>query len=174
MWKGLLIFSLLFCFGPLRSQSYDYSDEIKVYFFLGEDCKICQYYSIELRSLYNSFHTDSIQFVGLFPNRYSSESGIQSFKEKYNIPFELKREYFQTKTKLFEVKVTPEVVVYDEVHQQILYKGRIDDSYVRVGKRKRVVQQKELRDALESVLDKMPILVNETTPIGCFITFVEN
>lgn len=140
---------------------------------MGEDCRICQFYSDELRSIYADFSSDRIGFIGLFPNRYSSPSSIAAFKTKYEIPFTLKREYYQTKTKKFGVKITPEVVVYDEKFQKILYKGRIDDSYIRVGKRKRYVSNHDLRDVLTFIQEQKAIKYAETIAIGCFITFVD-
>lgn len=140
---------------------------------MGEDCRICQFYSNELRSIHSDFNSEAINFIGLFPNRYSSEDGIAAFKSKYDIPFILKREYYQTKTKKFGVSITPEVIIYDEKNKKLLYKGRIDDSYVRVGRRKRHVSSHDLREALTSIKEQKLIKNPETIAIGCFITFVD-
>lgn len=65
--------------------------------------------------------------------------------------------------------VTPEVVVFNESKEKILYKGRIDDSYARVGKRKRVTSTSELKEVLEAIKNDQPIQVSNTTAVGCFI-----
>jgi len=146
------------------------SDSISIYYFLAEDCKICQYYSLTMNELHEEFASDSVAFIGLFPNHFSTEEGIQNFKEKYNIPFPLKREYFQTKTKLFGATITPEVVVYNESKKQIIYQGRIDDSYYKIGRRRQVITTNELESVLSSIQKGEKPNVESIKPIGCFIS----
>lgn len=158
---------------PIYADGYfsDQKDSITVYFFLLEDCKICQYYTDEVNEIYNEFKDENTGFVGLFPNRFSSEENISDYKEKYEVPFELKREFFQTKTKDFEVTITPTVVVFNETKEKIIYKGRIDNSYVGLGKRRRVVTSFELRDVLSKIKKGSQLdTVEFTESIGCFIT----
>jgi hypothetical protein len=123
-----------------------------------------------MTELHAKYNTEDLSFVGLFPNRYSSEKGIQAYQEKYSIPFSLKREYYQTKTKFFGVTVTPEVVVYNETQEKMLYKGRIDNMYARLGKRRRVVNTSELEDVLIAIQNGSPLPYSETEAVGCFIT----
>lgn len=146
-------------------------DSVTVYYFLGEDCKICQYYTPTLNGLYSEYNSDSISFVGLFPNHFSTEEGIATFQSKYEIPFTLKREYFQTKTQAYKVRITPTVVVYNETKEEILYKGRIDDSYYKLGRRRRVVKSKELEQVLQSIMTGQEITTESVEPIGCVITY---
>ena len=141
-----------------------------VYYFLGEECKICQYYTPQMKDYHKTYASDSLSFVGLFPNKYSSTGGVIEFSEKYQIPFPLKLEFFATKTKLFDIKITPEVVVYDNEHDKILYKGRIDDSYVRIGKRRSVPTQFELEDVLQKIVTGQEVTTSPGPAVGCFIT----
>lgn len=141
-----------------------------VYFFLGEDCKICQYYTPVMNELSTNFASDSISFVGMFPTRYSTKKGIADFRDKYDVNFPLKREYYGTKTRKFGVKITPEVVIYDNIYEEVLYKGRIDNSYVTVGRRRQVVTESELKWALNNILEGDEIKVKESKTIGCYIT----
>lgn len=163
---------LLFCFVingfvALNAQS---NDSITVNFFLLEDCKICQYYSPTIQQLYEDYVSENVSFIGYFPNRYSSEKDIASFKEKYEIPFKLKKEFFQTKTQKYKVTVTPEVVVYNETKGEIIYQGRIDNSYVKLGKQRRVVTKHELNDVLNDLKSGIGIMPFKTDAIGCLIT----
>ena len=63
----------------------------------------------------------------------------------------------------------PSKAKYNESKAKILYKGRIDDSYARVGKRRRVTTGTELNDVLEAIKNNQPILTNNTPAVGCFI-----
>ncbi len=160
-----VVFFLLFSTSILAQEK----DSFTVYYFLLEDCKICQYYTPTFQELYNSYNSDSLSFVGLFPNRFSSKDAINDFKEKYEIPFPLKPEYFQSKTKKFEVTITPEVVVYNETQEKILYKGRIDNSYYKLGRRRQVITARELETVLESIQKGEKVDVESQPALGCFI-----
>jgi hypothetical protein len=67
------------------------------------------------------------------------------------------------------VTVTPEVVVFDETAGRVLYQGRIDNLFERVGKRRRVVTLHELKDALDAIRNNIPVPVARTTAVGCLL-----
>lgn len=144
-------------------------DSITVYIFLHDDCIISQNYTLTLKTLHKEFANEHLQFVGLFPDFASKPKNIQAFKAKYNISFLLQQDYYHTKKEAFGATVTPEVVIYNETQAQILYQGRIDDTYARVGQRRKITNTSELKDALEAIRDNQPIEVTKTEPIGCFI-----
>ena len=147
------------------------SSRYEVIFYLGEDCKICQYYTPTMNTLSETFANDSISFTGLFPSRHSTEQGIKEFREKYQLNFELRREYFGSSAKAYGVTLTPEVVIYDNQDELVLYRGRIDNSYYKLGRRRRVVDEHELQAALVAIIDGDQIMTTQTPAIGCFITF---
>ena len=64
--------------------------------------------------------------------------------------------------------VTPQAVVID-ASGTVRYRGRIDNRYVDVGKLRRVVTERDLKDALDAVIAGRPVAPAETTPVGCFI-----
>jgi hypothetical protein len=78
-------------------------------------------------------------------------------------------DYEKELTKKFEATVTPEIVLVEKSSDQILYRGRIDDSYFRVGKRKTIKQTQELVDLLGLVANGDKIEVSWAPAIGCFI-----
>lgn len=166
---------LFFFFGVLASLNMkaaeinDTKDSITVYVFLHESCLISQYYTLPLRNMHQEYANEQIQFIGLFPNTSSKPKKIDEFKVSHDIPFALKTDYYHEKTEALGASVTPEVVVYNESTEKILYKGRIDDSYARVGKRKRVTSTSELKEVLEAIKNDQPISVSNTKAIGCFI-----
>ncbi len=154
--------------------SFEQKDSIVVYFFLLDECKISQYYTPQMIEIYQMYHSDLTQFVGIFPNFASKKKNIEKFREKYNIPFPLKTDYFKKQTKKFGTTILPEVVVYNKSKDIMLYKGRIDNAYVNVGKRRRVVTKSDLKDVLTKVVNNQAIEFYETTAIGCFINFNDN
>jgi len=144
-------------------------DSITVYVFMLEDCLITQFYTPQLRNLYEEYFKYNIDFVGLFPNKYSKPEKIDSFKTAYQIPFPLKTDYYKSKTRLMDAKVTPEVCVYNHDFQEIIYKGRIDNAYYKVGKKRGVTNTSELRDVLEAIVKGEPVQTPNTEAVGCLI-----
>ena len=123
-----------------------------------------------LNQLHENYANEYVQFVGLFPDFSSKPNKIKAFQEKYAISFELRPDYFHMKKELLEAEVMPEVVVYNESRQVILYKGRIDNTLCPSWPKKgRFTTTSELKDVLEAIANEKPINVVDTQAIGCFI-----
>lgn len=163
--KSAYLFLLipLFSFAPPQRA-------IEVYIFMGEECIISQYYTLSLKQLWNEYAGESIQFTGFFPNPSSSPEKIKAFQDKYELPFPLSLDLQQEQMRRFGVKVTPEVVVFDKDHSQILYQGRIDNTYFRVGKRRTITTKTELDQVLQAVQANETPAVENAPAVGCFIT----
>ena len=97
---------------------------------------------------------------------------MAAFKEKYNIPFDLVFDKDQVLTKRFNATITPEVGVYQVDEEKIIYRGRIDNSYFRVGKKRNVVTSNELKHVLNCIKNDKPVLIKWKEAIGCFIKLV--
>ncbi len=165
----LLYLSFMIAFTTQAHPHISVKDSITVYIFLHESCVISQYYTLSLKEMHEEYANEQLRFMGLFPNPSSSTEHIQAFKEKFELPFELTTDHFHTKKEALGASITPEVVVFNESKGEILYKGRIDDSYARVGQRKRVTSTSELKDVLEAVIHDETVLVANTEAVGCFI-----
>lgn len=145
------------------------ADSFTVCFFLLEDCMITQAYTDVLQSLYEEYANDSIGFWGGFPNPVSAEASMEAFVKKYGVPFICTIEGAAQRATAFGVSVTPEVVVFNETEARIVYQGRIDNLFERVGKRRRVVTLHELKDALDAVRANVAVPMARTTAVGCLL-----
>ncbi len=145
------------------------TDTLTVYVFLLEDCVISQNYTDLLNKLALEYKNKKIGFLGLFPNSFSRDSTIKAFSTKYNIVFPLKTDHYQTLTKKMGVTITPEVAVFDQKNNVLLYRGRINNQYEKIGRRRNMATTSELEDVLKSWINNKPIAFFETKAIGCFI-----
>lgn len=168
--KVFYLFSLMFI--SLIS-GYKPESKIVVYFFLGDECKISQYYTLEMKKLHEIYQGKSIKFIGVFPNPSSTRSKIEGFRKKYQIPFELHHDPFQKLMDKYKVTVTPEVIVLDELTDEVLYQGRIDNNFVSIGKRRSVPTSFELKEVLEAINKEGVIPYQRTEAVGCFITHLD-
>ena len=163
-----LLFSLFLCFKSIGS-----ADSLSLYIFLLDDCPICLQYTPTLNELYDSYG-DQINFVGYFPNFSSKPSKIETFKTTYHIKFPLFTDYYKTKAKKFNAKITPEVVLYNHTTEKIMYQGRIDNKFYSLGRRRNVITEHNLEDAIESVLNNIPVEIDYSEPVGCYINYSDN
>jgi peroxiredoxin len=174
---------LLLFLGLIPSQAHSHGDDglgsgvgdsLTVYVFLHDDCLISQFYTLELTRLYNTYRAQKVGFVGYFPNSTSTSEQIDSFATDYKITFPLLPDYTKEHTRKFGITVTPEVAVWDHRSDQMIYRGRIDDSYVRVGKRKTHPQNRDLENIIDSwLLNQNSGTLVQTQAIGCFISFTD-
>ena len=150
------------------------TDSLTVYIFLEDECLISQYYTTELSRLYEEFGKKHVGFVGYFPSSTTSPEDIAAFGDQFKLDFTLLPDHDFTWTRKFDVTITPEVAVLDHRTDRMIYKGRIDDSYVRVGKRKLHPQKHDLEDIIKAwQLNQTPGTLVQTEAIGCFITFTQ-
>ena len=164
--QGLFLIIFLSCL----SFATRASDSITVYIFLLESCQICQNQTAELNDIHQKYATSGIEFIGIFPNNeFSTQDGIDSFQTKYKLDFPLKFDPNQLIASQYQATITPEVVVVRNTDQTILYRGKIDNSYERVGIRRSVITEFYLKDALNQILENKEITVPQTIAVGCFI-----
>ena len=166
-----LLFTLSTAATKITSPPEKKSTTTKIYIFLLEDCVISQYYTLQLRELHKKYASEEIEFIGVFPNRFSEPKTIEQFKKDYDLPFELKYDYYLELAIKMGATVAPEVIVYDEEKEKIIYKGRIDNTYFRVGKRRQVTTTAELADVLEALQNNTPPSTESTVAIGCYIKY---
>ncbi|MGV3596311.1 MAG: redoxin domain-containing protein [Bacteroidota bacterium] len=140
-----------------------------VYVFLGENCPICQYHTLTLNTLSTEYTGKGVTVVGLFPNPDSDSATIDSFRREYQLTFELRKDIGRQYMNRLGATITPQVFVVDETTGIVHYKGRIDDKYTTLGKRKTTPVVPDLKNALDALLAGKTIPVTETTAIGCYI-----
>ena len=145
-------------------------ERFTVYLFLGEECIISQQYTLLIKRLYKEYGHEKLSFVGLFPNPSSSKEKMELFEKKYGLGFEMKLDGLQKMMDRFGVRVTPEVVVFNERKKEVVYQGRIDNTFFRVGKRRTVTTTSELEDVLAAINKGQKIIPKRTEAVGCFIT----
>ena len=165
---GILLWAL-FGMMPMKAHAIQVkTDSFTVYYFLLEDCKISQAYTNRIAELYATYHCDSIGFVALFPNSISNDSTVLEFYQKHELPMLATKQAAYERAQQFAIEVTPEVVVYNESRQQIVYQGRIDNLFERIGQRRKVVNSHDLANALQQIQRGETIVVSRTKPVGCF------
>lgn len=142
----------------------------KVIVFLEPGCPVSRFHTATLRAHFEAFSPRGITFVGHVPNPTLDQERVDAYKKKFQIPFTVISDARQTKAKELSAVTVPEVFVFDQ-RNQLVYRGRIDDTYADVGKKRPQARVHDLKNALQALLKGEPIPVARTVAIGCPITY---
>ena len=149
----------------------------KVTVFIYENCPIAQYMCGPLREAYRYFCDtlgQDIIFRGFSPNSFSTESTLQNFKIKYDIPFDLQLDFDSetdqpgAQTQFYNPIVTPELFV--EFNGNLVYRGMIDNSYQSLGQWS-LPTENYIVTILTQIVNEEDILYFETEAVGCLINY---
>lgn len=149
------------------------SKKATVIIFLLSDCPASQSYTLTLNKLAKKYINSRIAFVGVFPGYYSTDDELQKFKQQYKISFPLLKDPEMILAKKLDAKIGPSCFLFNE-KGNVVYKGRIDDWLYAVGKKRQVIKENNLDDALKSLINNKPIIITETNPIGCILEYDKN
>lgn len=139
-----------------------------VYIFLSPECPLCQSYSLTIRNLFETYRGKGIQLIGIVPGSDYDAATIKQFMRKYNLPIPIYTDPTFAFTKHLKASITPEVFFINP-NGLLLYSGRIDNWAYELGKKRKVITEKDLQNALEAFTQQQPIKVTKTKAIGCYI-----
>ena len=140
---------------------------LTVYVFTTTDCPISNRYAPEVQRLAAKFRSQA-KFVLVYPVPSDTPDMIRDHKKKYAYTLESVRDTDQKLVKQTGVTVAPEVALMNGA--QLLYRGRIDDKYVELGRERSQPTTHDLEDALAAAIASKPVTVKETRAVGCFLT----
>ena len=130
---------------------------------MGTECPICIKYTRTLTELSKKY--PEVAWVGVF-NRWEDSSAVGTFIKEYNLPFSVVLDQRHDLIRYLDAQVTPEVFLLNK-KAEILYRGAIDNWFFDLGKRRLVITENYLNDALLAAQARKPIAVKSTKPIGC-------
>jgi len=163
-----IITTLLLLLAPVAVVATKELPIATVHAFVKEDCPIARYHTKTLSELHERYAKEGIAFRGYVSTSKATEQSVAAFKAKFVIPFVIKPDASLSKAHQLGAKVTPEVVVVDR-DGKTLYRGRIDNTYPDLGKRRRVTTSHDLRDVLDALAKGEAVQPKSTEAVGCFI-----
>lgn len=141
------------------------ADSLIIWVFLALDCPISQKYISELKQIDSVYRGQGVRIKAVIPGSVS-QTAIDNFWKEYNIGFfALADPDFQWVRK-FSARITPEVFLTG-THQQVYYRGAIDNWFFDLGKYRQRVTQHYLTDAIEAVRHHQVPGICETEAVGC-------
>jgi peroxiredoxin len=141
-----------------------------VFYYLAPECPLCINYSKNIREIAAEFEPKGVQFYGVFPGKLYSKEEIESYLSEYQVTIPILLDANYELAKAMKAKITPEVFVYD-AQARLKYQGKIDNWIVKLGKKRTVVTEFYLTDALNAILEGTAIPVTQTEAVGCLIEY---
>jgi hypothetical protein len=139
-----------------------------VLIFVSVDCPVSNRYAPDIKRLYDTFTARGIRFRLVYPNPLDNRDAISRHLAAFGYPPIADRDRAHTLVRMAGASVTPEAAVFD-AHQRLVYRGRIDDRFVELGRERPAATRHDLRDALEATLAGKPVNPSRTQAVGCFI-----
>ena len=141
-----------------------------VLFFIQQDCPISNRYAPEIARIVRDYKSKPVRFFLVYVDATASTKEIEKHGREFSLPdVPVIQDSKHQLVAAVGASVTPEVAVVGK-SGEIVYRGRIDNLYQALGKARRVVTERDLRDALEAVLQNKKVPVARTSAIGCYIS----
>ena len=140
--------------------------------FITPDCPIANYYQPTLRRLGDEFAERGIPLYLIHSDPDLTVDAAKRHVAKFEIAAPVILDHDQSIARRLDAKITPEAFIVDRAGQ-ILYRGRIDNFYEALGRKRRAATEHNLRDALAAVAEKRPVATPVTKALGCHIPFAD-
>jgi len=141
-----------------------------VFLFTSTDCPISNRYAPEVRRIAEAFAAKGVAFRLVYPNPSEDAKAIREHMAAYAYggAFEPLRDPKLALVRFTAATVTPEAVVVAD--GKVVYRGRIDDRYVDLGRERPAATRRDLFDALTAIVAGKPVPHAATQAVGCFIS----
>lgn len=134
--------------------------------FLSHECPISRQYTPELNRIAKAFAEQPVLMVGVLSERGLTRTAAVKFQQDFKIEFPVLFDASGEIAATLKPTHVPEAFVFNTDSQQV-YRGRIDDLYSEIGKRRPSANQHDLHDAIQATLDDKPPVAATTKPVGC-------
>ena len=139
-----------------------------VILFMFPDCPIATKSSAQLRQLIADFRPQGVEFYAVFPNKYIHVDSILSYEREFQVHMAFLLDRDLHLTRYLGARVVPHAFVVTP-DARVHYSGQIDNMFYALSRRRQVITEHYLRDALTAVLAGQPVKKTFSEPIGCFI-----
>ena len=140
--------------------------------FITPDCPIANYYQPTLRKLGDEFAERGVPLFMIHSDPDVTADAAKRHVAKFEIAAPVILDRDQSIARRIDAKITPEAIIVDR-DGEIHYRGRIDNFYEALGRKRRAATEHDLRDALAAVAEDRPVATPVTKALGCHIPFAD-
>jgi hypothetical protein len=134
--------------------------------FILPDCPIANSYLPELNRLHAEFGEQGVRLLLVHVDPETTADQARQHAADYAIrPWVIVDSRHEWVNEV-GASASPEAFVFS-TEGKIVYRGRINDQYVALGKRRAAVTSHDLRDAMAAIVAGQPVPVPQTEAVGC-------
>jgi thiol-disulfide isomerase/thioredoxin len=139
-----------------------------VVIFISADCPICNGYAPEINRICAEYEPKHVAFYLVHCDPALSAEDAKKHAKEFGFTCPVLMDQRRELADRVGATMTPEAAVIG-ADGVVLYRGRIDDLYVALGKKRFEATTHDLRAALDAVLAGRKVPTPRTTAIGCAI-----
>jgi hypothetical protein len=139
-----------------------------VLLFVSTECPYSNRSAPEIRRIKNLFEPKGVRFWLVYPNPAETTAMIRAHLQAFGYPDIALRDTAHALVKYAGPTVTPEAAVFTG-EGRLVYRGRIDDRFVALGRERPSPTRHDLEDALTATLAGKPVVPATTQAFGCFL-----
>jgi AhpC/TSA family len=144
-----------------------------VLFFVLSECPIANSYAPEINRIVAAYGARGARSYLVYVEEDLSVAAARRHAQDHEFKFPALLDPGHQLVKFARVTVSPEVAVLAP-DNTVLYRGRIDDRAAAFGKRRVTPSKRDLRSALDAILEGKPVATPVTKAVGCYITTNQN
>ena len=137
-----------------------------VFFFVVADCPVANYYTTEINAIVKDHAGKPVRFFVVHVDPELTPAAARAHAKEYGITCPVLIDAKHQLVKATGATITPEAAILTP-GGKIAYRGRIDDRYVELGKRRIAPTLRDVREALTALLAGRPVKEPRTRAIGC-------
>jgi len=153
---------------PVRPLELASGHRAVVLIFISTDCPISNSYAPAIADLCRGFTPKGIDFYTVYEDSPLTPAAATAHHDAYGFPCDALLDPQQQIAHVSGATVTSEAIVAG-AGGTLLYRGRIDDQYVAVGKKRFAATTHELKDALSQIAADQTVNVSSMPAVGCSI-----
>jgi mono/diheme cytochrome c family protein len=138
----------------------------QVLVFVTQDCPVANHYASEIGRIAREYADKKVPLLLVHVDSDLTLDAARHHAEEYHLDMPILIDAKHELVARAGAKVTPEAAVITP-DGKVVYCGRIDDRFGKLGRQRPEPNQRELRDALDSVLAGTPVAVARVDAIGC-------
>lgn len=134
--------------------------------FLDTGCPVANRYAADLNELADLAQEQGLEFYGILSDPLQTVAGAQEFRDEASLEYPILFDSTGELAQRLHPSHVPEAFVIGK-QDEVLYRGRIDNRFVSVGRLRQQITEHDLRDAIRDIGSGKAPKNKRTEPVGC-------
>lgn len=154
---------------PIEKKQFQFKQEgmATVIILLSPECPMCINYTSLMKSIHNKYGL-KLNIAGLVPGMAYNDHAINEFSNTYKLNFPVYMDSSMKLTKYLKGEVTPQAFLFD-YNGSLVYNGALDNWLSSLGKKRTIVDEHYLLNAIEQLLSGTKVSLSYIKPQGCLL-----